>query len=126
MDIQVGDRVTYKINQTGTTKTIIIEDTDTIKVLNDLDYKILKIERPKYEVIEEKKELLTEKEKEFLKFLLNYSPYKEEIKFIRKIYDDYLEFIETDNSCSFDFRFKDNYFKNLKDNNLYTLEELGL
>lgn len=73
MDIQVGDRVTYKSsNEPDYQKRekIIENEDDIIKVshcVKDEQIEILKIERPKYEVIEEKKELLTEEEKEFLK-----------------------------------------------------------
>ena len=56
MDIQVGDLVTYK-NSMGNIRQVVIKDEDQkIKYLNNSDtYKnILKIERPKYEVVEEK------------------------------------------------------------------------
>lgn len=63
MDIQVGDRVTYFLD--GIKRIEIVTDIENIKKVEDAmkrgkNYKILKIERPKYEVIEEKKELLTE------------------------------------------------------------------
>ena len=72
MDIQVGDRVTYEfIDGFGqkTKETIIITDDEETFVG---DVKILKIERPKYDAIEEKKELLTEEEKEFLKSYIKF------------------------------------------------------
>lgn len=67
-EIEVGDRVTYRNKITG-------EIRQSIK-LNSIEFttneEILKIERPKYEVVEEKKELLTEEEREFLKDMCKY------------------------------------------------------
>lgn len=60
MDIQVGDRVTF-----DNRLVIIIYDSNQIKGWDE--EKIVKIERPKYEVIKEKKELLTKEEKNLLK-----------------------------------------------------------
>ncbi len=64
MDIRVGDRVTY-----------IYDNEERQRIISnkgERDYysentKIIKIERPHYEVVEEKKELLTEEEKKYLK-----------------------------------------------------------
>lgn len=78
MDIklEVGDRYTYKSknepNYQAREKIITNED-DIIKILNcikDKQIEILKIERPKYEVIEEKKELLTFSDKEMIKKMI--------------------------------------------------------
>ena len=56
----------------------------------DCEDKIIKIERPKYEVVEEKyeiveekKELLNEKEKEYLRAV--FKPFRERIEYITKV-----------------------------------------
>ena len=123
MDIQVGDLVTYK-NSMGNIRQVVIKDEDQkIKYLNNsYTYKnILKIERPKYEVVEEKKELLTEEEREFLKDVCKYY-YVTEIRLnnidIKIINDGYIV------SC---LDYPDNMkFENLERGKRYTLEELGL
>ena len=92
--------------------------------INDLDSKtieILKIERPKYEVVEEKKELLTEEEKEFLRIF-------------NKIEKNKIKEVGISNSgnlCITDNRIFTNFidtdkFQNLEKNKSYTLKELGL
>lgn len=70
MKIQVGDRVTYKLKLDNEVKTSLIESDSDIYLLKKEDAEILKIERTKYEVIEEKKEFLKEhkKNKKRLKF----------------------------------------------------------
>jgi len=73
LDIQVGDRVTY-LDSYKTKRITIIKDAEmveTFKIDTGLYIEILKIERPQYEVIEEKKELLTEEEREFLEELID-------------------------------------------------------
>ena len=125
MDIQVGDVVTYKIIYSNKDFIRIISDSLAVQELNteinNNDIEILKIERPKYEVVEEKKALLTKEEKEFLKDMCKYY-YITRINFcINSIdlynYDrviiclDYPENIE---------------FKNVKKYTDYTLKELGL
>lgn len=77
IDLQVGDRVTYKYLNNNDNKiyTSIIEDIGDLENYKRMieskieisSIKILKVERPKYEVVEEKKELLTKEEKEFLR-----------------------------------------------------------
>lgn len=53
MDIQIGDRVTYKSVKTGRTATLIIDGTAVQEDIRDNRFfEILKIERPKYETIE--------------------------------------------------------------------------
>ena len=92
--------------------------------INDLDSKtieILKIERPKYEVVEEKKELLTEEEKEFLKYMCKYYP-------INSIwfFDNYISLRKNDIP-----QLSPAYPENIKFTNVekwreYTIKELGL
>ena len=61
MDIQVGDRVKYKVKRTGN---MYIEIVDSKERAEDLEngtyYEILKIERPKYEVIKNEINKVTE------------------------------------------------------------------
>ena len=91
---------------------------------------ILKIERPKYEVVEEKKELLTEEEKEFLKKALEFGNYGEAtkngtIKFIEK--RGYFIYFYYDEWCSNSIYIDKNlYFRKLEEDKKYTLQELGL
>ena len=70
MNIQVGDRITFMIIDKNRIITEIVTN-DNVGLsgicwvkqqLENGFIKILKIERPKYEVAEEKKELLNEKE----------------------------------------------------------------
>jgi len=127
MDIQVGDRVTYKSIRTGEIRTLIIDGTALEKDMNAKDskqfFEILKIERPKYEVIEEKKELLTEEEKEFLKCYMKLTT----LKFNYIVKDsDYL-YLNIDGTLSkIKIELNDFCFKNLKVDVEYKIEELGL
>ena len=121
MDIQVGDRVTYIDKKGHKCILIVLEDKGELSDGKDSFIgEILKIERPKYEIIEEKKELLTEEEKEFLKQYI-------------KINNARVDFIKLD--CNFDLRIettnyvnyiKTNKFQGLEINRNYNLKELGL
>ena len=121
MDIQVGDRVTYRNIYENEVYIRIVVDECEISKLNKDCREILKIERPHYEVVEEKKELLTEEEKEFLKNVCKYYDVTEirlnniDIKIIN---DGHIV------SC---LDYPDNMkFENLERGKRYTLEELGL
>lgn len=86
------------------------------------DIQILKIERPQYETIEEKKELLTKEEKEFLKDMIRWYSDVSKIIFIGRDVDIYEEehiinCPEYPNSLE---------FKNVEERKEYTLSELGL
>lgn len=125
MDIEVGDRVTLNDGQIS-----IMEDKNDIEnleiTLNTIkEAKILKIERPKYELIEEKKELLTKEEKEFLKSY---------IKIIENLNNGKVETIyrsecwvvlnlETKLAYNIEVGPK---FGNMQQDTNYTLEKLGL
>lgn len=122
MDIQAGDKVTYEVERIKYTE--IISNRGLAEKLNsDPRYEILKIERPVYNVIEEKKELLTEEEKKFLKGYIKFANYvPNQISKDNRTHkilfyvDEYL---------------RDNYefykaFENLESNKIYTLKELGL
>ena len=126
MDIQVGDRVTYQNKLNEIKKAIIKDDEMAILFKVDKKYiKVLKIERPKYETIEEKKELLTEEEKDFLK---QYIKIIENLNNgeVKEIYreETYLRlYLKTGLDYKIEVGTK---FSNMKLENTYTLEELGL
>ena len=97
--------------------------------INDLDSKtieILKIERPKYEVVEEKKELLTEEEREFLKYYMRYMYLQEKDKLIGIRKKDSQIWLLVSESCGYTYRYNSQAFKGLEKDRKYTLEELGL
>lgn len=116
MDIQVGDRVTYK---NGATK--IITNDEYCEKVKEVYGEILKIERPKYEVVEKKKELLTEEEKEFLKNMIKY--YKVS-KIIFSGYD--VNIYEEEHIVNCPEYPDDLEFTNIIEEKKYTLSELGL
>ena len=138
MDIQVGDRVTYKYETEQGIRVSIISSLEEAQDYKNManssgeydSIEIIKIERPKYEVVEEKKELLTEEEKEFLEQVLKFGNYKEEttngtVKFIeKKGYYIYLYYDEW--ACNTVYFDKNLYFRNLIEDKKYTLKELGL
>ena len=131
MNIQVGDLVTFKDNKDGASFIDIITR-ETIgqyyKKYLQKELEILKIERPKYEVVEEKKEkeeVLTKKEKEFLRDIIKYFKNNIEIIFDEK----QVNFYEVDEfkRCFCCVDYPDNMkFVNVKEYREYTLEELGL
>ena len=126
MDIQVGDRIIYK--HMGEMKTSLITDDEDIENIQE-DIKnnsieIIKIERPKYEVVEEKKELLTE-EKEFLKLYIKLikSLNNGQLISIRKQSGWIILELKTGLEYQADIGSK---FKNIEDCKKYNLSELGL
>ena len=129
INIQVGDRVTYKVLDKNETGMLIIDHTGIEEVLMDTTYyEILKTERPKYEVVEE---LLTDEEKEFLKQILRFMEtrimsinIKEDIKSNKKE----IHFNQNKDGYGLDYWYyiKNNTFNKLKIDKVYTLEELGL
>ena len=129
MDIQVGDRVIF---EGGIVK--LIYDSDRLfeinQYINGGGNQIIKIERPKYEVVEEKKELLTKEEKEFLRQALKFGNYGSDtgngtIKFIVKS-GYFIELYYKDWTCNTIYIDQKLYFKNLEQEEQYTLKELGL
>lgn len=132
MDIQVGDRVTYRylntLDKKKITRIIINENEikDYINIFNDVNkefaIEILKIERPKYEGIEEKEELLTEEEKEFLKQYIKILNIEDNIKFIEKFMNEL--YVHTDDTF---YKLEINIgFNKLQKEKSYTLKELGI
>ena len=126
LDLQVGDRITYKYEDEDEIHTAIISDIAELKdyilmantsgEINSIE--ILKIERPKYEVVEENKELLTKQEKEFLKLYMQFTNI-----ITNTIYkkDGFINFIGYTVELAL---YKG--FDKLVENKLYTLKELGL
>ncbi len=132
MDIQVGDRVTYKsLNEPNYQKRekIVINEDEIIKILEcvkDEQIEIFKLERPKYEVLEEHKELLTEEEKEFLKSYIKFIRLENEIEYIEKTKNGIIV-LWFSNSGNYKFEI-DRYenFIGIQTDKRYTLKELGL
>lgn len=127
-NIEIGDKVTYKYLDTNKQFTMIVVTDSDINDLNTMKkedlIQILKIERPKYEVIEEKKEeLLTGEEKEFLKKYIKLieSLNNGNVESIRKEY--YLIVIRLKTQLEYQVEVGPK-FKNLEDSKLYTLKEL--
>ncbi len=127
-DLQEGDRITYKYNNGDDKiyKSIIQDDGDLEDYKERIERKsleILKIERPKYEVVEENEELLTEEEKEFLKGMCKYYDITK-IKF----YDIDVRLFDKDNRIKNCPDYPPNMkFQNVKKTNYYyNLKELGL
>ncbi len=126
-EIEVGDRIKY-LDKYKTERVTIIKDAEMVEVYKNDNGKyitILKIERPKYEVIEEKKELLTEGERELLKVMIKYLC--AEIGYIKKT-DEKVILIKNNGVEIAQIVIRDIVlgFKNLQEDEEYTLEELGL
>ena len=121
MEIRVGDLVTYK-NSMGNIRQVVIKDEEQkIKYINNVK-NILKIERPKYEVVEEKRELLTEEEKEFLKYICKYY----DVSTIQLGISSICFYTNTDYLIINAIIPEKLQFENIKENKEYTLKELGL
>ncbi len=126
MDIQVGDKVIF---EDGTVKLIYDEDRlfEINQYINGGGNQILKIERPKYEVVEEKKELLTEEEKEFLKQYIIFSGEDTFVKYIIIYRSNNICFLNEAHQEINRFKiYGDKYFNKLVFDKQYTLKELGL
>ena len=122
MDIQVGDRVTFESVKSKEIITLIASSIAFINDLLDENYaKILKIERPKYEVVEEKIELLTDEEKEFLKSYMKVFKFK-----ITELEKEPGKLVIWDLGSNYNVEIDEGTFKNLEKCKSYTLKELGL
>lgn len=134
MDLQVGDKITYKYLNNGDDlihTAIIYSDSDLSDYKERLEDKthigsieILRIERSHYELLEEKKELLTEEEKEFLKEFITFNNNKE-MHIIRKV-ENFIFIYGFDYERIANFKIYNLRFKNLEEYKEYTLKELGL
>ncbi len=133
LDLQVGDRVTYRfIDKDGIFTEIVSSSNLSLasihwfkELLEDKEIEIIKIERPHYEVVEEMKELLTEDEKEFLKQYIKIIENLDNGKVdgIRRSEENIYLLLETGINYHIEIGIK---FGNMKLDNKYTLEELGL
>lgn len=128
LDMQIGDRVTYKDDENTITCRLIKSNFELEYLesnINEEKIEILKIERPKYEKIEEKKELLTEEEREFL---------KQYIKIIENLNNGkVIEILRTETRIRVYLKTELDYcievgpkFSNMKIDTSYNLSELGL
>ena len=132
-NIEVGDIVTYKytFGDTIYSKIILTNDDKNYKQQQSIDGEIvlIKIERPKYEAIEAKKELLTEEEKEFLKQAVKFANYGNKgngkIKYIKQ-FGYYINFHFSPHHCNAICIDKDMYFRGLTEDEEYTLLELRI
>lgn len=124
------DKVTVfdlEFNETGL---MIIEkySEGTIAECEKNNLRVLKVERPKYETIYEVKEILDEKEKEYLSYVIR--PFRNRVKNINKLSHCKKCWIKikltTDEGIDFPFFKEDTMYKGMEMNKEYTLEELGL
>lgn len=100
----------------------------TIAECEKNNLRVLKVERPKYETIYEVEEILDDKEKEYLSYVIR--PFRNRVKNIKKISHCKKCWIKikltTDEGIDFPFFKKDKMYKGMKIDKEYTLEELGL
>ncbi len=130
-DIQVGDRVTYTLFGKKATK-LIAGDEEINLIENDIKQdaiEILKIDRPKYEKVYGKQEILDEAEKEYLSNVIK--PFRNKVKFFEKCNareeQQYLDIYIEDNGYIVFPEFEENsMYKGMELNKQYTLKELGL
>lgn len=139
MDIQLGDRITYKyINAIDKKKItrLVLDETEAKDYKNmasdtnkESSIEIIKIERQKYEVIEEKKDLLTEEERELLKkLIININQFScakvNKISIDKTVHYNIVNFYKNSFYIS-DIKVK-NEFSKLDCNKDYTLSELRI
>ena len=140
-DLKDGDKCTLKNEEVvfygGSSKygsTYCFENlTDDFKYeLND-EVSIVKVERPTYEtVFERKEEILDNTEKNYLRGVIR--PFRDRVKFIKKqqeIGDDedksFIEIsVDDDTPIMLPYFDTDTMYKGMEDNKEYSLEELGL
>ncbi len=124
LDIQVGDIVTYKDGSMKiiTSKNKFGRQFDNYGKLIEKE-NIVKLERPKYEVIEEKEKLLTEEEREFLRQYIALSFHR--IDALTKTENTLLFYNDNIYDAVSNYEVKKDMFKNIN-NRIYTLSELGL
>lgn len=134
--LQKGDKVFYK-SSNNKTKSIIINGLsgETLKyVENGLGLEnVFKILRPTgyKKVYEAEKEVLDEKEKEYLSAVIK--PFKNNVLYIVKVYNLYNDYqqlltiaLKGDRFIQFPSFEKDTMYKGMIPNRYYTLKELGL
>lgn len=130
--LKKDDRV-YCLGKNDDIWNFVINDSDgkTIKEFECLrGMRITKIERPKYETIYEVKEILAEKEKEYLSNVIR--PFRDRVEYIVKceyfdVKRNWININLTKNEdISLPFFYKNTMYKGMEIDKEYTLEELGL
>ena len=120
LDIQVGDRVTY---ENGFVEIMLNNQLVKQRIDSDRVIKIERIGAGGWYTVYEKKELLTDEEREFLKDIIKYYDNISQIDFTLSSIS-----FENDNFnviCNVDYP-KKLKFENIKKNKYYTLKDLGL
>ncbi len=127
--LKKGDIVTY-LNCANNKKIVFIKSShnEKLKDFEGLD-KVLKVERPiKYKTIYEVKEILDEKEKEYLRNVIR--PFRNRIGYIAKhgyLNETFIEIsIIDDEFIDLPYFNGNDMYKNMEYKKEYTLEELGL
>lgn len=127
--LKVGDILTYRISTENVVETTVNswagKSIKEFEILHP-SYKVLKLERP--QTIYEFKEILDEKEKEYLSAVIR--PFKGRVDYIKKIDLTSREFIyihlKNDEDIDFPYFKKGTMYKGMKLDKRYTLKELGL
>lgn len=124
------DKVTYIDNYRIKDELIVeIFDSSTIKKFEEGGYKVLKVERPTgYEIVWENKEILDEKEKEYLSAVIK--PFRDKVTSVVKSAWKNKEYIVIkmcgENDLFFPSFKKNAMYNGMELNKEYTLKELGL
>ena len=136
LNLKYGDKITYKskLNNKITTLCVTGYDGYTIEEFEDEINKVLKVERPtNYKTIYELKEILDEKEKEYLSYVIK--PFRDNVRGIVKYFsivnfDEQKEWIVIEIIKNQEIilpRFeKGTMYKGVSLNRAYSLKELGL
>lgn len=126
-----GDRVTFENLEGNVVIMLIKTNAEIPEILDTLkSRKILKIERPKYEKVYGKQEILDEAEKEYLSNIIK--PFKDRVEYIVKItiYHSNKKFLEimlkNGDYANLPYFRTNNMYKGMELDKLYTLKELGL
>lgn len=127
--LQKGDILTYRFPMKGSTIINTVNGWNGLSIKefeNKSSYKVLKLERP--QTIYEFKEILDEKEKEYLSAVIR--PFKGRVDYIQKEISDTREDIVVCVACddylSFPYFEKGTMYKGMELGKKYTLKELGL
>ena len=129
--LKKGDIVDYKTKTGNKVRHIVggFFDKKSISCFEEDGSKVLKVKRAtRYEIVWEKKEILDEKEKEYLSAVIK--PFRNRVKYIKKVsFNSEKEFIRIDLEGDYislpNFE-KNTMYKGMELSKEYTLEELGL
>lgn len=128
--LEKGDIITYKYSKGLEPRTTTVQGWWSGWTVKDLEYrcnyKVLKVARQ--QTIYEFKEILDEKEKEYLSAVIR--PFKGRVDYIKKFDITSKEFIriylKNDEDIDFPYFKKGTMYKGMKLDKKYTLKELGL